>query len=319
MTRLTLPALAFLATASAAWAQDDALLPTHLIGGGQVYATATARYIGNKGDAELITASGDFDSKFFQVQLDAGVGLGMGFEIDATIVYQFFGATEADFSSAAVEFESMERGFSDLIFGVRYGLLQEAAATPQLIIGAIVVAPVGNDKDGQTGTTVGGVETVDEKEGGIGQGVWRYGVEAGISKRLAFLEPYLTTNYVFGGNRKKDGVNENRADVWSATAGARWHLSPLASIDTRAIFSRPGLDKQENAGSQIEEEAHYTITGQASLFLRLGGPATLILGGGVTFVEEHELNDTVQLSLERNYAWFVHVGLHLLIGSRPAE
>jgi hypothetical protein len=230
-----------------------------------------------------------------------------------------FGATEAEFQSAAVEFESMERGFSDLIFGVRYGLLRDSAVAPQLIIGAVFVAPVGNAKDGQTGQTVGGVETVDQEEGGIGQGVWHYGVEAGISKRLAIVEPYLTTSYVFGGCRRKDGVTENRADVWNLTAGAQWHLSPLATLDTRAIVTRPGRDKQETGGTEIKEEGHFTYTGQASLFLKMGGPATLIIGGGVTFVQDHEVNDVVQLSLERDYAWFVHVGLHLLIGSRPAD
>lgn len=316
MVRRSLSALFFLLCASAAWAQDDALLPTHLIEGGQVFGTATFRYLQGKGDAAILGVSGDFEQKAYFLQLDAGVGLGMGFEIDASIAGEFSGSTRADFPGAGVKFESESRGFSDLALAGIYRLLKDDKALPQLIVGAIVVAPVGNDKKGQPKTVVGGIQTQDGTESGLGQGVWHYGLEAGISKNLVVVEPYLMTSYVFGDKRTENGVHEDRSDVWSLTVGAQWHLSPQATIDTRAIFNREGVDKTENNGARAKEEQHFTYTGQVSLYAHLGGPATLVIGGGATFVEDHEVNDLAQLNIKNDYVWFVQIGIHLLLGGK---
>src|SRR5437773_2319303 len=97
MVRGLLPAFFLLSCAAASWAQEDALLPTHLIDGGRVFGTATFRYLQAKGDASILGVDGKLDAKAYQVQLDAGVGLGMGFEIDASIIGQFSGKTHADF------------------------------------------------------------------------------------------------------------------------------------------------------------------------------------------------------------------------------
>ncbi|MBI3857054.1 MAG: hypothetical protein HY293_15315 [Planctomycetes bacterium] len=297
MTRRSLPVFLLLACASAARA-DDALLPTHLVEGGQVFATATARYGGGKGDATVFGSKGDFDQSIFQLQLDAGIGLGMGFEVDASIYYQFVGDTHADFAAAGVEFDSVSRGFSDLALEGRYGILKDSKVLPQLVVGAIVVAPAGNDKPGQTGTKVGGVSTSTKEEAGIGQGVWHYGFEAGLSKNLVVVEPYLATSYVFGDKRTVNGIHEDRADVWNLVVGARWYVTPLAALDTRAVFSRPGVDKTENNGSQVKEEPHFTYTGQLTLQSQLAPAVTFLAGGGVVFVEDHEVNDLVQLNLK---------------------
>lgn len=320
MARRMIPVLFVLACASTSWAQgDDALLPTHLIDGGQVFATGTLRYLGGQGDAEILGVSGDFKQSFFTLQLDAGIGLGMGFEIDASINYQFIGRTQADFSSTAAEFETEDVGFSDLVLNPRYALLKEDAASPQVIVGAILVAPVGNDKDGQTGVTSGGTKTQDQEDGGVGLGVWRYGFEAGISKRLTVLEPYLLTNYVFADRRKDEGVQENRADVWNLTAGAFWHLSPQATLDTRLSVARQGVDKQETSGTETEEESHFTYTAQAALQLKVSSSATFLILAGATLVQDHQVNDVINLEMRDDLVWFAGAGLHLLFGGGDPE
>ncbi len=316
MNRLSLSALLLCACASVAAAQEDALLPTHLIDAGNVFVTGTLRYAGGKGDASLFNTSGDIDQTAFQLQLDAGVGLGQGFEIDASIGYTFSGTTNADFSAVNTEFESEAQGFGDLLLEARYRILQDSATLPQLVFGAIVVAPVGNDKDGQPEIKINGVTTQDKEESGAGGGVWHYGFEAGISKNLVFVEPYLATSYVLGDKRTKNGVHEDAADTWTILMGAQWTVTPKATIDTRMIIQRNGVEKSEDNGAQTQEEAHLNYTGQASLYVHLGTGVTLMAGGGVTFVEDHELNDQVQLSIKDDYAWFLQIGLHLLIGAK---
>jgi hypothetical protein len=314
MVRKTLPALILMACASAAWGDDDALLPTHLIDGGQVFATGTLRYIGGKGDAEIFGVSGDFKQSLFQLQIEAGIGLGSGFEIDAAINYQFIGKIKSEFSAASTEFDTEEKGFSDLVLNPRFAILRDSKVSPQLVIGAIVVAPVGNDKDGQTGITVGGIETQQQEDGGIGGGVWRYGLEAGISKNLAVVEPYLVVNYVISDDRKKNGVEEEPGDVLSVTLGARWHLSDMAGLDTRLNFVRTSKAKEESGGAQSEEEGHLDTTAQVSLYLKVGSSATLTIVGGVSLIEDHELNDLIQMEMKDNLNWFAGIGLHILIG-----
>jgi len=316
MKRLLIPSLFVLAAAAPSWAQDDALLPTHLIDGGQVFVTGTFQYLEGHGDAKFLSVDGDLDQKAYQVRLDGGVGLGMGFEIDASITGQFRGTTDADFANGTLGFESESRGFSDLTVAAIYRILKDDTALPQLIVGGILVAPVGNDKKGQPETVIGGVRIQDKEESGIGEGVWHYGVEAGISKKLAIIEPYLLTSHVFGGRRKENGVNEDRADVWNILVGAQWHLSPQATIDTRAIFQRDGIDRQEDNGSQVKEQNHFSYAGEVDLYAKLGGGVTLILGGGAFFVEDHQLNDLAQISLKNDYVWYVQVGLHILIGGK---
>jgi hypothetical protein len=315
MIRRLLPAILLLGTATAARADDDALLPTHLIDGGQAFATATFQYIRGEGDTTLFGTKGDFEQTAYDVQLDAGIGLGAGIEIDASIVGQFSGRTKSDFSSLSASFDSVSRGFSDLGLAAIYRILKDDTTTPQLIIGAIGVAPIGNDKNGQPRITVFGVRTQDSTESGIGDGVWRYGLEAGLSKKLPVLEPYILTSYIFGGKRRENGVNEDRADVWNLTVGGQWHLSPQATIDTRGVFSRVGVDRQEAGGSQVKSELHFNSTVQASLYLHLGSGVTFTLGGGATFVEDHTVNDLLQLGVKDDLVWFIQAGLHILIGS----
>src|SRR5690349_18681159 len=196
MKRLSMSAILFCACASAGAAQEDALLPTHLIDATNVFVTGTLRYVGGTGDTSILGTSGSLDQTAFQFQVDGGVGLGQGFEIDASIAYTFSGTTSADFGSLNTEFDSESKGFSDLLLEARYRILKDSPTLPQLVFGAIVVAPVGNDKDGQPEIKINGITTQNKEESGVGSGVWHYGFETGISKNLAFVEPYLATSYV---------------------------------------------------------------------------------------------------------------------------
>lgn len=318
MARTLLPAVMLLACASASWADDDdALLPTHLIDGGRVFGTGTLIYFGGKGDAEFGPAPGDFKQKAFLLRLDAGVGLGSGFEVDASINYQFIGRTDAKFAAGGntAEFETENVGFGDLVLNPRFAPVREGTTTPQLVVGGILVAPVGNDKSGTTGTTINGVETAQQEDGGNGDGIWRYGFEAGLSKRLTVVEPYLVVNYVFADSRKKNGVEEEGADILNVTLGAFLHLGSAATLDVRAVITRNSEQKEETGGVQDVEEAFNSYTAQVALHLKAGSSATLIIVAGASFIEDHEISQAAQIGLEDDMNWFVGIGLHFLFGS----
>ena len=120
-----------------------------------------------------------------------------------------------------------------------------------MIVGALVVAPVGNDKEGRPTFWPGGVPSgIPKENGGNGSGVRHYVLEAGISKNLVFVEPYALTSYVIGGSRTCNGVRENRADTWNLRLGAHRHLSPVTTPDTRIQFSRDGIDKPETGAAK---------------------------------------------------------------------
>jgi hypothetical protein len=316
MKSTSISVLLLYACASVAAAQEDALLPTHLIEAEQIFATGTLRYVGNQGDASIFGADGNFKGTTFQFQVDAGVGLGAGFEIDASIYMQFRDETKASFNDFT-ELETTNKGFSDLLLEGRYRIFEDGEGLPQLIVGALLVAPVGNDKEGQPKFWPGGVPSgIPKEDGGIGSGVWHYGLEAGISKNLVFVEPYALTSYVIGGSRTHNGVHEDRADTWNLLLGAQWHLSPVTTLDTRIQFSRDGIDKQETGGSQVTEEAHFVYTPSVSLFVHLGSQVTFFASGGISFQENHEVNDIVQLDVRNDHAFFFQLGLHFLIGSK---
>ena len=311
----------FLAGASASWAQDDALLPTHLIDGGQVFATGTLFYFGGDGDASVGPVDGDFKQKAFLLRLDGGVGLGMGFEVDASINYQFIGKTNSKFSGGGgtAEFDTENVGFGDLVLNPRWAPIRDSATSPQLVVGAILVAPTGNDKSGTTGTTINGVETQQQEDGGNGDGIWRYGFEAGLSKRLTVVEPYLVVNYVFADSRTKNGVKEEGADVLNISAGAFLHLGPTVTLDARATVTRNSEEKSENGGTQDKEEAHNIYTVQAALLLKAGSTATFLIVAGASFVEDHEVSQAASIDLKDTMNWFVGIGLHLLFGKADPQ
>lgn len=307
-----------LAGAPAAWAQEDALTPTDVLEAGQFTATVHLQFLSGHGDLRSDPVfEAELEEQTFEAMLGVAVGLGAGFEVEFSIPYRFRGTVEGDGELLGMSFESEDEslGFGDLQIAPIFRLLREDAFSPQIVIGGIAVAPTGNDKRGDTEVEIGGVPVLDGEEAGIGQGVWKFGALAGISKRLGLVEPYVLVSYVWGGERERNDVDEERADVTTVLAGAEWHLSPAARLDTRAIFLFVGKDVVEDAGREVVAESHFRYGLQASLYAHLGGGFTLILGGGVLFAEDHTTNEADDVTLENAFEWTLGVGLHLFIGA----
>ncbi len=327
MTRIALAALLLGALPAVSRAQD-ALTPTDVLEFGQVSGTGRFQLVNGSAnlviDDPTVDLDLDVDIVAYQFVFEAGVGLGMGFEVELAIPYQIQGTSEGDGSGilgppfppgySSLETEGEELGFGDLEARAIYRLLKEDASTPQLILGLIIVAPTGNDKRGETEFVVNGTQAVESEEGGIGNGVWAYGLGGGISKKLGAVEPYFLAGYVWGGTRQRNGVDEDRSDVGSLAFGAEWHATPQWRIDTRATLQFVGEDVTEDGRLEQKEEAHLQYGGQALLYVNLGTGLTLVAGGGATFIEDHETDDVSRTELRETFLWSLQIGLHVLLG-----
>jgi opacity protein-like surface antigen len=315
MKNLALSALLLAASPSALLAQD-ALTPTDVLEFGQIAATGRLQATTLKATAVSAAIDLDLDSLSYQFVLEGAVGLGMGFELEAEIPYQFAGDTDGDGTILGLPatLDSEQSGFGDLQLRPIYRFLKEDASSPQLVLGLILVAPTGNDKDGEAEINSAALGFQPGEEGGIGSGVWSYGVMAGVSKKLGPVEPYLAGTFVWGGERDVDGVDEDRADVGTLLAGAELHLTEQARLDVRAFFQSVGKDITEDDAVKQEEEAHTQFGGQILLYIKLGGALTLVAGGSAVAVEDHEVDDTLLLDAEDAFYWTAQLGLHLFFG-----
>lgn len=318
MIRTMLATLVALSTASAAWAQDHALTPTDVLEFGQVSGTVRLSLAEGRGDlANDPAVDMDVDLNQFRAILDAAVGLGMGFEVELSIPYEFKQTLEADGTIGVpnVKFEEEDSGFGDLTVQGVYRLVKETKGTPQWVLALILTAPTGNDKQGEADVTapppIGNTEGV---EGGIGEGVWRYGFGSAVSMNLGGVEPYLGLSYVFGGERTRNGVDEERADVGSILVGAEFHVSPTATIDLRGTVTFKGDDITEDNRLEKEEEAHVILGAQGALYAGIAPGVTLVLGGGVLRPEDHEIDTTANLEFEGVFIYYLQIGLHIKLG-----
>ena len=66
----------------------------------------------------------------------------------------------------------------------------------------------------------------------------------------------------------------------------------------------------------MTEAAHFVYTPSVSLFVHLGSRVTFLASGDISFQENHEVNDIVQLDVRNDHAFFFQLGLHILIGSK---
>lgn len=294
---------------------QEGLTPTDVHDFGAFSASLRMELADGQGDFTGTGVDLDVDLAHYRLILAGAVGLGMGFEVEATVPYQIQGEVEINgtstFGTADLEAESL--GFGDAQLGLIYRLLKEDATGPQLIVGAIVVAPTGNDADGRADGNLGAL-TFDGEEGGIGQGVWTYGVGAGISKRFGQVEPYLVGAYILGGERSHDGVDEDRANVGTISLGSEFHVTAQATIDVRVSAQFVGEDVQEDQGLKEEAEKHFDHTYAAALYINLGPGLTLIAGGSVAFVGDHETNKTTGTELEDTMVYAFQLGLHFNFG-----
>jgi hypothetical protein len=314
-----------LALTAATQAKQDGLTPTDVLEFGQV--TATGRFGMSFGSATLVDdlpASVDFDvdTEAYTFSLDLAVGLPAGFEVELHVPWQFTGSSEGDgsFGAADVETEQEVEGFGDLEFALNYRLVKEGAVLPHWAFGVIVVAPTGNDKEGQAQQEINGVQVQDDDEAGIGDGVWKYGFATGVSKKVSIAEVYGATSYVWGGERKRNGITEDEADVWTILAGVEWHVNDNARLDTRAFAQHIGKAESEDydqvAGSfyKAGEEAYWAYGFQASLYVDLLPGVTVLLTGGAYLAQDHEANDVTEAEIEDLTAYFFQVGLHVFLG-----
>ena len=306
--------------ASEALAQEEpkhALTLTDVLEFGQF--SLTGRLALFDGKATLADPTGaadlDFDLTTFDFSFEGAVGLGQGFEVEVAIPYQFVGDTDGDgdLGGVPVDFESENEGFGDLEVTPVYRLMLEDESTPQWIVAAIIVAPTGNDKRGRPEISAGPLSQSGEK-GGIGEGVWNYGLGTAVSKRFGIAEPYVGFSYVIGGKRSRNGVDEDRADVGSILLGSEWHVSPDATLDTRVFIQFSGEDVTEDGGVKTKEEANVSYGFQTEVYIHLGSGFSLLAGGAVLAVEDHEVDDTGPLDIEDTVLYGVQIGIHYFFG-----
>jgi len=290
------------------------LTPTDVVDLGEVWASARFSALFGQGKAEDLVNKADVDITDFQVQLSGAVGLGMGIEVTFDIPCLFRGTTDMDVSSVSTETQQLSEGFGDLTLSGVYRILQEGAATPQWVVSAIVVAPVGNDFRGDSEVTVSGTTVRDGDTAGNGEGVWHYGFGSAISKQIGMLEPYLGFSYVFGGKRQHNGVNEDRADVATLIAGSELHISPETTIDLRSAMFFNSKDVTEDNRARITEEAFNLYAVQATAYITIAPSVTLLAGFGVGLMDDHLLDTSGDASLNDMIYYQGMIGLHVCFG-----
>ena len=298
---------------------QDALTITDVVEAGEFSVTTGLGLADGKGKFSNSVAAVDldFDVEAIELFFDAAIGLGQGFELELSLPYLIESSVEGTGSFAGFPFslEQESSGFGDLEISPIYRVVKENSETPQWIIGAILVAPTGNDKRGDAETKIGGVTVTEGKEGGNGDGVWRYGLGAAVSKRFGRWEPYAGGTFVLGGDRKRNGVEEDRADVATLIAGTEWHMTPQATIDTSLLFQLVGDDVTEDNGVKSKEEDYVAYGAQMSLYVNLGSRLTLIAGGGILAAGDHEVDTATGTEILDSITYILQVGVHYYFGA----
>jgi hypothetical protein len=319
MKRIVLPLVALLACASMAMAQekeDNVLTPTDVLEFGQFSITGLIQ--ASLGTATVEDGTGTFsvdaDLQSYNLLLSGGVGLGRGLEIEAEIPYQFQGTLEGEEGLLGWEEETYSVG--DLTLRGIYRILKEEKDSPQWVVGAIVVAPTGYWKEGIAEITVGNVVVQEGEKGGIGEGIWRYGIGSAISKRFGAFEPYAGAQYLVGGDAERKDVDYERPGIGQVFVGAELHVSKEARIDVRGNMDFVGeAVRTENLVDQTEEQ-HQNYSATATLYARLAPGLTLLLGGGVMTTQDHWIDKENEIEVNGVFAYYLTVGLHLMVGAK---
>jgi hypothetical protein len=295
---------------------ENVLTPTDVLEFGQI--SITGAVLVNLGSATVEDSTGTFsvdaDLQSFDLYLAGGVGLGRGFEIEASIPYRFQGTLEGEEGLLGWEEETYSVG--DLTLRGIYRVLKEEKESPQWIVGAIVVAPTGYWKEGIAEVTVGNVVVQEGEKGGIGEGIWRYGIGTAISKRFGAFEPYAGAQYLVGGDAERKEVDYERPGIGQVFVGAELHVSKDATIDVRGNVDFVGEEvRTENLVDQTEEQ-HQNYSAAATLYARLAPGVTLLLGGGVSTIQDHWIDEENQLEINGVFAYYMTVGLQVMLGAK---
>jgi hypothetical protein len=306
MLRSLFASLFVVSIASTAVAQDG-LTPTDILDGGRVSVTGRLQFTQGQGTLTDGTIDLDADISEFQLILEGAVGLGMGFEVEASLPYQFTGNLEIEGTGIEQDFE--EVGFGDLILSPVYRLLGDGKEGLQVIAGAMIVLPTGKKEPAE----------LNGEEGGIGDGVWRFGALAGISMRAGFIEPYFTIEWLSGGKTEvqNNAIEVERPDLWTLTLGSEFHFGEKITFDLRTFVEIVGDETEEDSlGVEATEESHFQNAWQAQLYCTVGSGLTLIAGVGVSFLEDHTVDNTANIDLEDTFFYSATVGIHIVLGGK---
>jgi hypothetical protein len=305
--------LVVLASAGSAWSQES-LLPTHISGSGEVIVTGEVRFIAGQGSLTNPAFDIDFDDTRFFGLLRAGVGLGGSFELEAMLPYEFTGQGEAD--ESGVEFETETAGMGDLTFDLNYLITPASKTSPQVMAGLVVVVPSGNDDFATPEIRINGTVVQDGEEGGLGEGVFKVGLQFGVSKQVATTHLYGVARFLVPtSTQDEDDVEIDRPDVFSIQVGALLGLGGTADLDLRLTFNYVGDEIEEDeTGGESTEEAHINLVLEPRFYFSVGDTISIILGGTVGWEEDHAVIEEAELDLEDTFVYGVTLGLHLRLG-----
>jgi hypothetical protein len=322
MLRHSLTAAFAFALAASAWAQgkdggaQDGLTPTDVLPMGRFTATARLQTQLGTGtfDAFAGTVSEDIELRTFAVQFEAAVGIGYGFELEASLPYAFTLETEVDATGLDITEES--KGIGDMNLGANYMILPDSASGPQLMVGAFMVLPTGDDTPSvaEVQSTIPALNQAGE-EGGIGEGAFTFGFLAGISKRMENLEPYLLFRYRLGGSNEEDNIDTDYADVGSVLLGLEIHSGEQVTLDVRAVLDFYSKEVEEDTtGAKSTEEAYVQYGLEGRLYASLGSQFSLVIGLGFRALEDHAIDEEADLNIEDTFVYGAEIGLHIVLG-----
>ncbi len=313
---------ALMAMGGAAWAQDH-LTPTDVAEGGEIWATMTARVAYGKGAIKSSSFDLDVTAESLQFQLEAGVGIGNNLEVSASLPTQPWNDSNGDgtFGAVDVKTQAQDIGFGDMDLRVTYAIFREGTGTPQWIIGLLGTMPTGSTSEGSDEVEIGGVQVSDLRKGGLGDGVVDYGFGTGISKEMGGMTLYVIAQFVIGGTRRENGVDEDRADVVTLLAGAQIPIGVDARLDVRMGLFHKSEDVTENMGFEAKEEAHFNYLGGVDLIFGIGLGWSLVAGGSAVVVEDHEADKAAVPipTIDGFWQGELHVGLHFDFGGKKKK
>jgi len=293
---------------------QESLLPTHISDAGEVTVTAFLRFQAGQGTLTNPAFDVDFDDTHFLAEFRVGVGVGGGFEVEASFPFEFTGKGEADDNN--LEFQVETAGLGDLTLEGNYLIVPSIKATPQVMAGLVMVLPTGKDDFATPEIRFGGVQVQAGDEGGIGEGVFKIGLQFGVSQKLVGATIYGAARYLVSTGKQDESDQEiDHPDVFSLVAGAMLPLGDTSNLDLRLTLQHVGDEiAEDDFGAESTEEAHLNMSLDSRFYFTVGSTATLVLGLNLGWVQDHAVDEEAELDLEEVFTYGVLIGLHLRLG-----
>lgn len=310
-----LPLFLALALTQEAQTWQEGLTPTDVLTTGR--ATVAGRLSAEIGSGSLQNDTLDFDESGdisrFDLLLEGAVGIGMNFEIEASLPITF--VEKLEFDSSGVDFTQESKGLGDLSLGVNWAALRDGKDTVQLMFGAFVLLPTGDDDRGQPEINLNGVQIQDGEDGGLGTGAFQFGFQAGLSKRLSVLEPYVLFRYLVGGNGDDGEIKTDFPNVATLIVGSEFHFGDALTIDGRLIVNLVDEEvREDDTGGETTTDSYSQIALQGRVYLSLGPSVTLIAGIGAYNDSDHEIIQEANLELNDVWVFTAELGLQIALG-----